>query len=109
MHEAFFFGPGNQRVFANYHPAAGGGGAVLTVICPPLFSDYRFARTGTYEARRGEIRIQACTGPASVGAIKHRYKVPFQRLAGLAEPSACIVGSVFASVFSLHSSWSLPR
>src|SRR2546428_3462661 len=40
VHEAFFFGPGNQRIFANYHPAAGGGGVVLTVICPPLFSDY---------------------------------------------------------------------
>lgn len=40
MHEAFFFGPGNHRIFANYHPAAGGGGQVLTVICPPLFSDY---------------------------------------------------------------------
>lgn len=39
MHEAFFFGPVNQRIFANYHPA-GGGGQVLTVICPPLFSDY---------------------------------------------------------------------
>lgn len=40
MHEAFFFGPDNQRIFANYHPAAGVGGQVLTVICPPLFSDY---------------------------------------------------------------------
>jgi pimeloyl-ACP methyl ester carboxylesterase len=40
MHEAFFFGPSNQRIFANYHPAAGGGGQVLTVICPPLFADY---------------------------------------------------------------------
>jgi alpha/beta superfamily hydrolase len=40
VHEAFFFGPGNQQVFATYHPAAGGGGQVLTVICPPLFSDY---------------------------------------------------------------------
>src|SRR5467141_5093978 len=40
VHEAFFFGPGNQRIFANYHPAAGGGGVVVTVICPPLFSDY---------------------------------------------------------------------
>jgi pimeloyl-ACP methyl ester carboxylesterase len=38
--EAFFFGSGNQRIFANYHPAAGVGGQVLTVICPPLFSDY---------------------------------------------------------------------
>ena len=40
MHEAFFFGPGNERVFANYHSAAGGGGQLLTVICPPLFADY---------------------------------------------------------------------
>jgi pimeloyl-ACP methyl ester carboxylesterase len=40
MHEAFFFGPRNQQVFANYHPAGGGAGQVLTVICPPLFSDY---------------------------------------------------------------------
>jgi pimeloyl-ACP methyl ester carboxylesterase len=38
--ETFFFGPGNQCIFANYHPAAGAGGQVLTVICPPLFSDY---------------------------------------------------------------------
>jgi len=40
MQEAFFFGPSNQQVFATYHPALGGGGQVLTVICPPLFSDY---------------------------------------------------------------------
>jgi pimeloyl-ACP methyl ester carboxylesterase len=40
VHEAFFFGPGYQRIFANYHPASGGGSEVLTVICPPLFSDY---------------------------------------------------------------------
>ena len=40
MHEAFFFGPGDQQVFANYHPPSGGAGPVLTVICPPLFSDY---------------------------------------------------------------------
>jgi pimeloyl-ACP methyl ester carboxylesterase len=40
VHEAFFFGPSNQQVFANYHPASGGPGQVLTVICPPLFSDY---------------------------------------------------------------------
>jgi len=38
--EAFFFGPSNKQVFATYHPASGGGGVVLTVICPPLFSDY---------------------------------------------------------------------
>ena len=40
MHEAFFFGPGNQRIFGSYHPATGGGDQVLTVLCPPLFSDY---------------------------------------------------------------------
>jgi pimeloyl-ACP methyl ester carboxylesterase len=46
VHEAFFFGPSNQQVFANYHPASGddpasgGAGHVLTIICPPLFSDY---------------------------------------------------------------------
>jgi hypothetical protein len=31
MPEAFFFGPGNKRIFANYHPTSGGGGVVLTV------------------------------------------------------------------------------
>jgi len=40
MQEGFFFGPGEHRIFANYHPAAGAGGRVLTVVCPPLFSDY---------------------------------------------------------------------
>lgn len=40
MHEAFFFGASDRQVFANYHPPSGGAGAVLTVICPPLFSDY---------------------------------------------------------------------
>lgn len=40
MHEAFFFGPGDQQIFANYHPPTGGAGQVLTVICPPLFYDY---------------------------------------------------------------------
>jgi pimeloyl-ACP methyl ester carboxylesterase len=40
MHEAFFFGPSDRQVFANYHPPSGGAGAALTVICPPLFSDY---------------------------------------------------------------------
>jgi pimeloyl-ACP methyl ester carboxylesterase len=38
--EALFFGPSNQQIFAAYHPAIGGSGKVLTVICPPLFSDY---------------------------------------------------------------------
>ena len=40
MHEAFFFGPADQQIFANYHPPVRGVGQVLTVICPPLFSDY---------------------------------------------------------------------
>ena len=40
MIEAFFFGPSNQQVFAAYHPPVGGSGQVLTVICPPLFSEY---------------------------------------------------------------------
>ena len=40
MHEAFFFGPSNQQLFANYHPAVRGDGRMLTVICPPLFSEY---------------------------------------------------------------------
>ena len=38
--EAFFLGPGNQQVFAVYHPPVQGGSEALTVICPPLFSDY---------------------------------------------------------------------
>ena len=40
MIEAFFFGPSHQQVFASYHPPVGGGGQVLTVICPPLFNEY---------------------------------------------------------------------
>ena len=40
MIEPFFFGPCNQQVFAIYHPPIGGSGQMLTVICPPLFSDY---------------------------------------------------------------------
>jgi alpha-beta hydrolase superfamily lysophospholipase len=38
--EAFFFGPSNQQVFAIYHPPVQGGSEVLTVICPPLFTEY---------------------------------------------------------------------
>jgi len=40
MSEALFFGPSNQRIFAAYHPPAGGSGRTLTVICPPLFMEY---------------------------------------------------------------------
>jgi pimeloyl-ACP methyl ester carboxylesterase len=38
--EASYFGLGDQQVFASYHPPLGGGGQVLTVICPPLFNEY---------------------------------------------------------------------
>src|SRR4051812_11744102 len=38
--EGFYFGPIERQLFAAYHPAIGAGANVLTVICPPLFSDY---------------------------------------------------------------------
>jgi len=38
--ESFFFDSGGGRVFATYHPPANGSGLVLTVICPPLLSEY---------------------------------------------------------------------
>ena len=41
MQEAFFFGPSGQHIFASYHPPDGGVGEVLTVVCPPLFSEYQ--------------------------------------------------------------------
>ena len=40
MIEAFFFGPTDHRIFGSYHPPLGGGGQVVTVICPPLFNEY---------------------------------------------------------------------
>lgn len=40
MQEAFFFGPPAQQIFASYQPPAGGEGRVLTVICPPVFSEH---------------------------------------------------------------------
>lgn len=43
MHEAFFFGPGEQQLFAIYHPPANTSSRLLTVICPPLFAE--FSRT----------------------------------------------------------------
>jgi pimeloyl-ACP methyl ester carboxylesterase len=57
--EAFFFGPSSQRVFAIYHPPAQGGSEVLTVICPPLFSDYMRTQLALRElaislAKRGQ-------------------------------------------------------
>jgi len=39
MHEAFFFGSDNRRLFGSYHPPACGHGRVLVVICPPLLSE----------------------------------------------------------------------
>ncbi len=40
MIEAFYFGPSNRQLFANYHLPVGGNGRVLTVVCPPLFREY---------------------------------------------------------------------
>lgn len=40
VHEAFFFGPTANQVFAIYHPPSGVGSGELVVICPPLFSEY---------------------------------------------------------------------
>jgi pimeloyl-ACP methyl ester carboxylesterase len=40
VQEAFFFGSNTQQIYASYHPPAGGTGPVLTVLCPPLFSEY---------------------------------------------------------------------
>lgn len=48
MHEAFFFGPADRRIFGSYHPPVRGQGPVLTVVCPPLFLDY----TRTQQALR---------------------------------------------------------
>ncbi len=39
-YEAFFFGPDDQKIFAQYHAPVRGGGRTLVVICPPLFSDF---------------------------------------------------------------------
>ncbi|MBI4206770.1 MAG: alpha/beta hydrolase [Betaproteobacteria bacterium] len=40
MIEAFFFGAGSAQRFATYHPPAAGSGRLLTIICPPLCSEY---------------------------------------------------------------------
>ena len=57
--EAFFFGSSNQQIFAAYHPAIGGSGKVLTVICPPLFNEYMLTQRALRElaislAERGQ-------------------------------------------------------
>ncbi|MDH4054676.1 MAG: hypothetical protein OEV58_04740 [Gammaproteobacteria bacterium] len=39
MQEAFFFESDRQPIFGVYHPALGADSGVLTVICPPLFSE----------------------------------------------------------------------
>jgi predicted alpha/beta hydrolase len=57
--EALFFGPSSQQIFAAYHPAIGGSGKVLTVICPPLFSEYMLTHRALRElaislAERGQ-------------------------------------------------------
>jgi pimeloyl-ACP methyl ester carboxylesterase len=38
--EPVFIGPASQQIFGVFHPAQGGSGRTLTLICPPLFSDY---------------------------------------------------------------------
>jgi pimeloyl-ACP methyl ester carboxylesterase len=38
--EPVFFGPASQQIFGVFHPAQGRSGRTLTLICPPLFSDY---------------------------------------------------------------------
>lgn len=40
MYEAFFFGPENRQLFGVYHPSFGVDRRVLTLICPPLFSEF---------------------------------------------------------------------
>jgi pimeloyl-ACP methyl ester carboxylesterase len=41
MQESFFVGAADRQIFATYHSPAGGAGRVLTIICPPLFSEYQ--------------------------------------------------------------------
>ncbi len=46
--DAFYFGPGEQQLFGIHHPPTGSDCQVLTVICPPLFSEF----TRTHRALR---------------------------------------------------------
>jgi hypothetical protein len=48
MQEAFFFESEKQPIFGVYHPALGADNGILTVICPPLFSEFN----RTYAALR---------------------------------------------------------
>ena len=58
MQEAFFFGRPQAQVFACYHPPLGSGGEVLTVVCPPLFSEY----PRTHRALRDLALLLAAAG-----------------------------------------------
>ena len=40
MPEAFFFGPNERQLFAIYHPSTSVDSRLLTVICPPLFTEF---------------------------------------------------------------------
>ena len=40
MQEPFFFGSEGREIFGVYHPALGAGSGTLTVICPPLYSEF---------------------------------------------------------------------
>jgi len=46
--EASYFGPSEQQLFGIYHPPTGNDCQVLTIICPPLFSEF----TRTHRALR---------------------------------------------------------
>ncbi len=46
--EAFYFGPSEQQLLGIYHPPTGNDCQVLTIICPPLFSEF----TRTHRALR---------------------------------------------------------
>ena len=58
MQEAFFFGRDRAQIFACYHPPFGGGGRVLTVVCPPLFSEH----VRTHKALRDIALLLAAAG-----------------------------------------------
>lgn len=58
MQEAFFFGRDQAQVFACYHPPLGGDGRVLTVVCPPLLSEY----PRTHRALRDIALLLAAAG-----------------------------------------------
>lgn len=67
MHEPFFFGPQDRQLFGSYFPPLGGTGRVMTVICPPLFTDL----VRTYGALR-RIAISAAESGQHVLRFDYR-------------------------------------